>query len=140
LGIVSVLLAKTLQSSTFRRALIWIAIFGAIVVALFGYIYRSTSSYLFSRVDHAIAAEHAVLHKAYDTGGRDALIAAIDQGIADERFVGMIYLLTDLSLAPVAGTVKAWPAELAGENGWGNFSDRALKPDDPDRPLLRATF
>jgi signal transduction histidine kinase len=39
-----VLLAKTVRSSTFRRALIWIAVFGAIVVALFGYVYWSAAS------------------------------------------------------------------------------------------------
>ena len=44
-GIVSVLLAKTLRSSTFKLALICIGIFGATVVALFGYVYWSTASY-----------------------------------------------------------------------------------------------
>jgi signal transduction histidine kinase len=39
-----VLLAKTVRSSTFRRALLWIAVFGAIVVALFGYVYWSAAS------------------------------------------------------------------------------------------------
>ena len=38
------LLAKTVRSSTFRRALIWIAVFGAVVVALFGYVYWSAAS------------------------------------------------------------------------------------------------
>jgi signal transduction histidine kinase len=39
-----VLLVKTVRSSTFRRALIWIAVFGAVVVALFGYVYWSAAS------------------------------------------------------------------------------------------------
>ena len=38
------LLVKTVRSSTFRRALIWIAVFGAVVVALFGYVYWSAAS------------------------------------------------------------------------------------------------
>jgi hypothetical protein len=33
---------------------------------LFGYVYRSTTSYVLSRSDHAIAAEHAVLREAYE--------------------------------------------------------------------------
>jgi signal transduction histidine kinase len=38
------LLAKTFRSSTFRLALLWIAIFGAIVLVLFGYVYWSAAS------------------------------------------------------------------------------------------------
>jgi signal transduction histidine kinase len=135
-----VLLAKTLRSSTFRRALIWIGIFGAVVVALFGYVYWSTSSYVLSRSDHAIAAENAVLQKAYAVGGRSGLIAAIEQCIADDRFEGGIYLLADPSFTPVAGNLKAWPSALQGVHGWDNFSARAWKPDAADRPVLRARF
>jgi signal transduction histidine kinase len=61
-----VLLAKTVRSSTFRRALIWIAVFGAVVVALFGYVYWSAASLVHTRADQAIAAEPALL------GGADA--------------------------------------------------------------------
>jgi signal transduction histidine kinase len=136
-----VLLAKTLQSSTFKRALVWIAVFGAIVIALFGYVYWSTSTYVLSRADRMIAGEQAVLHKAYDSGGRSALIAAIEQGVADERLVGMLYLLTDSSFVPVAGNIKVWPSELKGAAaGWSNFGDRASNPDAPDRSSLRGTF
>ena len=134
------LLVKTLRSSTFRRALVWIAIFGAVVLALFGYVYRSTASYVLSRSDQAIAAEHAVLEKAYRVAGRSRLVAAIERSIADERFEGGIYLLADPSLTPVAGNLKAWPAALQGAQGWENFSARAWKPEAPDRPTLRARF
>jgi signal transduction histidine kinase len=137
---VSALLTKTLRSSTFRRALIWIAIFGAVVLALFGYVYWSTASYVLTRSDQAIAAEHAVLHKAYQIAGRSGLVATIEQCIADERFEGGIYLLADPSFTPVVGNLKAWPAALKGAQGWENFSARALKPDAADRPTLRATF
>ena len=82
----SVLLIKTLRSSTFKRALIWIGVFGTIVPVLFGYVYWSTSSYVLSRSDHAIAAEHAILRKTYEVAGRGGLIAAIEQHITDNRF------------------------------------------------------
>ena len=100
------LLAKTLRSSTFRLALIWIAVFGAVVVALFGYVYWSTASYVRSRSDRAIAAELALLRRAYDGAGRDGLIAAIEQRIADLRLDGGVYLLADASFAPLAGNLR----------------------------------
>jgi signal transduction histidine kinase len=140
LGIVSALLAKTLRSSTFKRALIWIGIFGAVVVALFGYVYWSTSSYVLSQSDRAIAAERAVLYKAYEAAGRSGLIATIERSIADGRFEGGLYLLADPSFTPVAGNLKVWPSELKGVEGRGNFSTRTWKPDAEDRLLLRAAF
>jgi signal transduction histidine kinase len=140
LGIVSELLRKTLRSWTFNLALIWIAIFGTVVIALFGYVYWSTSSYVLSRSDHTIAAEYAVIHKAYEIAGRSGLIAAITQNIADDRFDGGIYLLADASFTPVAGNLKVWPSELNGFEGWKNFSARAWKADATDRPVLRAKY
>lgn len=134
------LLAKTLRSSTFKRALIWIGIFGAVVVALFGYVYWSTSSYVLSRSDREIAADRAVLHKAYETAGRSGLVAAIERSVTDGGFESGLYLLADPSFTPVAGNLKVWPSELRGIEGWDNFSTRAWKPDAKDRPLLRAAF
>jgi len=83
-----VLLAKTLRSSTLRLALLAIAVFGAAVVALFGYVYWSTASFVRSRADRAIAAEQAVLLQAYERAGRSGLIAAIDEHIAQNRLAG----------------------------------------------------
>ena len=107
------LLAETLRSSTLKLALISIAIFGVAVLALFGYVYWSTSTYVLGRADGAIAAEQAALRKVYDSAGRGALVATIAQRVADKSRDGAIYLLTDPSFAPVAGNLEAWPAGLA---------------------------
>lgn len=140
LGIVSARLIKTLRSSTFKRALIWIGIFGTVVLVLFGYVYRSTSSYVLSRADRAIVAEHAMLCKAHEVAGRGGLVAAIEQHITDDRFEGGLYLLADPSFNPVAGNLKAWPPELTGIEGWGKFSARARNSDAADPRILRAKF
>jgi len=133
-----VLLAKTLRSSTLKLALISIGIFGAAVFALFSYVYWSTASYVRSRSDHAITAEHVVLQRAYDSGGRVGLTTAIEQRFADGRLEGGTYLLADPSFTPVVGNLTVWPSALKGSNGWGNFS--APEPDAAGRPLLRARF
>jgi hypothetical protein len=62
-GFVSVLLAKTLRSRTFKLALVYIGIFGAMVIALFNYVYWSTASFVRTRSDRAITAELAMLQK-----------------------------------------------------------------------------
>ena len=116
------LLAKTLRSSTLKVALIFIGIFGAAVVALFGYVYWSTSSYVLARADGMIAAEHARLRKVYDSGGQADLVAAIKRRMADADFDGGVYLLTDRSFAPLAGNLEAWPAARADAADWADFT------------------
>jgi signal transduction histidine kinase len=111
-----------------------------VVGALFVYVYWSTASYVHSRSDRAIAAEQAALRQAYHQAGRDGLIAAIGQRIANQHFEGGIYLLAGASLAPIAGNLKVWPAALAGPEGWGNFDAPEWKRDAADRPWLRAAF
>jgi signal transduction histidine kinase len=128
-----VLLGKTLRSSTLRLALICIGIFGAAVLGLIGYVYWSTSAYVLSRADGEIVAEYDALRGVYDTAGRGALAAAIEQRIADGQHANSIYLLADRSLAPIAGTFKSSayvPREAAG---WATFAT-------PVRPALRAKF
>jgi signal transduction histidine kinase len=135
-----VLLAKTLRSSTFKWALIWITIFGAVVIALFGYVYWSTATYVRGRSDHAIAAEEIILRKVYDSTGRGGLIAAIEDRIADGHFESGVYLLADPSFAPLAGNLKVWPSTLKGSKGWQDFTARDWKPDAANPAVLRATF
>src|SRR5262249_21301584 len=78
-GCAVVLLAKTFRSTTFKLALISIGVFGAVVIALFGYVYWSTTTFVLSRSDSVIEAEQATLRNMYDTSGRDGLVRAIDQ-------------------------------------------------------------
>ena len=83
-GFASVLPAKILRSSTFKLALIAIGIFGIVALALIGYVYWSTTSYVRHQTDHAIAAEQFLLKATYERGGRDGLVSAVTKGVADK--------------------------------------------------------
>jgi len=133
-----VLLTKTLRSSTFKLALICIGLFGAIVLALLGYVYWSTASYVLGRSDRAIEAEHAILREAYDGAGRDRLRALIEQRIARKAFGGGVYLLADSSFVPIAGNLEAWPAALRSIGGWNTFKSQSPTSHATGQPLLRA--
>jgi signal transduction histidine kinase len=133
-----VLLAKTLTSSTFKQALIAIGTFGVIAMAVFGYVYFSTSSYVRSRSDRAILAEYSTLQGAYQRSGRDGLIALIEQRIADTGFADSAYLLVDRSLTPVSGNLKAWPSTIAAASGWTEFRGSEPLPGASNPPLVRA--
>src|SRR5215831_14151484 len=127
-GFAFVLLAKTLRSTTFRLALISIGVFGAVVVALFGYVYWSTTTFVLSRSDGVIEAEQTMLRRTYDTSGRDGLIRAIDQRKAAAPLEGAVYLLASESFVPIAGNLKEWPSALDGASKWGEFKSTALTP------------
>ncbi len=134
------LLSKTLRSSTLKLALVCVALFSAAVFLLLGYVYWSTAGYLRSRSDHLISAERAMLVEAYDSAGRDGLVAAIEGRIAEQRLENGVYLLADASFAVIAGNLQSWPAALRGTAGSGNFRAPEWKPNAAERPLLRATY
>jgi signal transduction histidine kinase len=138
-GTVSVLLAKTLSSTTFKQALIAIGTFGVIASAIFSYVYLSTSSYVRGRTDRAVMAEHVSLHSTYERAGRDGLIAAIQQRMADNSFAGNLYLLTDSSLNVLAGNLGEWPQAAAPASGWVEFRVIDSSPEAATAPLVRAT-
>jgi signal transduction histidine kinase len=135
-----VLLAKTLRSSTFKQALLAIVVFGAFVITLFGYVYFSAASFIRSQSDRFIAAETAILQKAYESGQLDGLITLIKQRIADRPIEGGIYLLADPSFAPIVGNLSVWPSSLQGSEGWATFSAPMTQPDTTPRPLSRGVF
>ena len=123
------LLAKTFRSTTFKLALVWIGVFGAVVIALFAYVYWSTAQFVLDRVDRGLDAEWAILHDAYDHDGRDGLIWATEQRVAQAPLNGAVYLVTDGALSRLAGNLKEWPESLPGEQGRGEFRsafDRSL--------------
>lgn len=117
------LLAKTFLSSTFRLALIWIAIFGAVVVALLGYIYWSAAAlvgtdiedlHAFTRnIDTALAISIALIFA----------LAGVASVTVTRRTVGRIEAVNATSREimrsgpgrriPLRGTRDEWD-ELAG--------------------------
>ena len=134
------LIAETLRSSTFKVALIWIAGFGALVIALFAFVYSSTASYVLNRSDRAIDADRAALIAAYEHGGRNELITTIGSLAADRRLQDRVYLLAAPSFGTIAGNLKSWPAALSGGSGRGDFSATDANPEAADQSLLRAAY
>ena len=130
------LLARTLKSSTFKLALVCVALFSGAVFALLGYVYWATTDYVRSRCDRVISADRALLVQAYGKAGRDALVNLINQRIAERDFEAGIYLLADPSLTVLAGSLKSWPPALRGVQGWADFE----APEAAGHPPLRATY
>jgi signal transduction histidine kinase len=77
---------------------------------------------------------------AYDRGGRDALVAAINGRAADASPGEGVFLLADASFAVLAGNLARWPPALRGNAGRSDFRMQEWKPDAAEPPLLRAEF
>jgi signal transduction histidine kinase len=136
LDIASVLLAKTLTSSTFKLALIAIGTFGVIAAAIFAYVYLSTATYVRNRSDRAILTEIASLRESYERSGREGLIAQINARRADKSFADRVYILVDPSLRVLAGNVREWP-QAATTSGWVEFRGAKTASGGAGQPLLR---
>ena len=132
------LLTRTLTSSTFKLALMCIAVFSATVFALLGYVYRATTDYVHGRYDRAISVDRGLLVQAYEKGGRDSLVTLINQRIAGRGLDAGIYLFLDQSERVLAGNLKRWPLALPDVEirGWADFE----APNEAGRLLARATY
>ena len=129
------LLAKTLRSTTFRLALLSIAGFGAIVIALFSYVYWSTTRFVLGRSEVSIEEELRTLRNTYDADGQSALIAAIEQRMTHGR-PQMVYLLVDGSFKPIAGNLAQWPTALKGSQEWSEFRANPENSEENGAPKL----
>lgn len=132
----SVLLSKTLHSSTLKLALTYVALFCTAIFAVLGYVYWITTGHLAQKFEASLGAERSSLMETYNQAGRNGLAALIDERIKDRQFDDWVYLLVDASLAKVAGNLPAWPAELQGTDGRGDFT----LPVEPSKPGTRPRF
>lgn len=135
------LLAKTLRSTTFRLALLSIAVFGTVAIGLFSYVYRSTTSFVLNRSEIAVEDELRTLHGVYSAGGLTALTATIRQRMAEGRPAVMVYLLADGSFTPIVGNVDRWPSSLKSGQEWSKFRSNALNSErNAAQTLFRARW
>jgi signal transduction histidine kinase len=132
-----VLLAKTLTSSTFKLALIAIGTFGVIVSVIFTYVYLSTTSYVRSRSDRIIMAEHTHLRDAYQRAERQGVIDAIRRRMSYRGSANRIYVFVDPSMTVLAGNLTEWPQAATASSGWTEFRAPQSPSNASSAPLVR---
>ncbi len=134
------LLSKTLRSSTFRLAILYVCLFGASVAGLFGYVYWATTKYVKQRYDNMVVADRRELLDVFARKGRDGLVLELASRTATSNpaVEGDVYLLTDSDYVPVAGNLPEWPRAARAGDGWLEFSPPNWRPNAKHRPLLRA--
>jgi signal transduction histidine kinase len=127
-----------LHSSTFRLALIYMALFGASVLMLLGFIYWSTAAYLTQQTDETIEAEIADLAERYRTTGLAGLTTLISARLSRKPAGSAIYLLVDKDLDPLLGNLDRWPRGVQIQDGWMDFRLEGPGADNGDIHPARA--
>jgi signal transduction histidine kinase len=121
LGIAFVRLTNLLRSSTFRLAVVYMALFAVSVLILLSFIYWSTAGYMARQADATIEAEIAGLAERYRTDGLTGLTAQIAARVSRKPGGSSIYLLADQFRNPLVGNLNRWPKVATSEGGWLNF-------------------
>ena len=96
-------------TTTFRLALLYAGLFCTSVLALFAFLYWTTTVLVDRQREQAVVADMTSLTDAFAEQGLNGLSDAIDARTEPDRVGNNIYLLTDRAMAPVTGNVSAWP-------------------------------
>ena len=129
------MLPRFTRTTTFRIAALYVAVFGASVLLLLGYIHWATAGYMARQVDATIEAEVEGLAEQYRQRGLTGLARLIDERATRDRSGESLYLLADSDYRRVAGNLDGWP-RAAGETGWVEF-EVGGRPARAYRFLLR---
>ena len=116
------LLGKTVHSSTFRLALLCIAIFGLILFAFLIYILSTATKFGTEQADAVLSGNLQILRETYDELGQEGLSRKISRNANDPKTRQGLFLLADSKYSPVAGTLSEWPSSLPRDpEGTGEF-------------------
>lgn len=123
-------LKRLLETSTFRLALIYLALFGVSALALLGFLYVATAGVLERQTAETIQAELTGLTEQYRAQGLLRLRQVIAQRSAAHPQRASIYLLTDPLGRPIAGNLDRLPEDDPGTDGWVTFTVEVQREGD----------
>ncbi len=113
--------ANLLHTSTFRYAVIYMAVFALSVCGVLAFLYWNTVAVIDAQGDDTIEAEIIGLaeqYKARELAGLAEVIRTRSAGDSGRR---NLYLLTTPFYAPLVGNLTQWPVEAQGEPRWIDF-------------------
>ena len=132
-------LPKLLRTSVLQLTLVYMALFGVSVVALFGFIYWSTLGYLERQTNETIQVEIDGLFEQYERRNLQGLADIIAERVQRDDENRSVYLLADTFGRPLAGNVRSWPRELDNlTDQWIDFVLRRPTHGPPRRPAVKS--
>jgi signal transduction histidine kinase len=113
---------RLLETSTFRLALVYLALFGVSALALLGYLYWATAGVLERQITETIQAEIEGLVEQYRSEGLPRLHSVIERRSAAHPDRASVYLLTTPFGGAIAGNIDRWPRTAPDDQGWITFT------------------
>ncbi len=113
--------ASLLRTTTFRLALSYLGIFTVSAMALLMLVSWSTTMFIEWQVQETVEAEATGLAEVYQNRDLIGLGDVIGQRTRQDIEGRATYLLMGLDGAPLAGNLRAWPAEVGAQLGWVRF-------------------
>jgi hypothetical protein len=127
---------KLLQTSTFRLAALYLAVFAFSVIALLAYVYWNTAVLLARQTDDTIRAEVQGLADLYRLRSLPGILDTIQR--RSRQDTGSIYLLTGPGNKRVAGNLDLLPKQVNPNENWIEFSIVVRRGDTPAQHTARA--
>jgi signal transduction histidine kinase len=113
-------LPRIFRTSSFRLALIYLALFSLSAFGLLGFIYWNTASFIAKQTDQTIEAEITGLAEQYRLTGLAGLTSVVIERSRNQR--DSLYLLATSGRRPLAGNLDSWPDEPTDAGGWIDFA------------------
>jgi signal transduction histidine kinase len=114
-------LSNLVRSSSFRLALIYLALFASSVLILLAFIYWSTVTFTANQMDETIQSDVTGLSEQYRLRGVNGVIASIGDRLQRDPDSSSVYLLTTPDFIPMTGNLSSWPKVKTTTQGWLNF-------------------
>jgi signal transduction histidine kinase len=131
-------LKRLLETSTFRWALIYLALFGVSALALLGFLYVATAGVMERQTADTIQAEISGLADQYRSQGLAGLRQVIERRSAAQPHRASVYLLVDPLGQRIAGNLDRWPDVQPDADGWIDFSVQVPTGDTFERRRAHA--
>jgi signal transduction histidine kinase len=131
-------LKRLLETSTFRWALIYLALFGVSALALLGFLYVATAGVMERQTADTIQAEISGLAEQYRSQGLSGLKQVIERRSAAQPHRASVYLLTDPLGQRLAGNLDRWPDVQPDADGWIDFTVQVPTGDTFERRRAHA--
>ncbi len=131
-------IARFFRTTAFRLALLYAALFSTSVLALFVFIYGTTTVLLERQRQTAIFAEGAGLTDTYGQIGLSGLASEILARTQPDRVGDNIYLLAGPDLRRLAGNLSGWPATVQRDGAWLSFPIERRQSGEREQNRSRA--
>lgn len=125
-----------LRTTTFRIAILYLALFGLSALALLGFVYWTTAGFMARQTNETIRAEITGLAEQYRRDGLLRLTQIVLERSRNQR--QSLYLLVGPSGTPLAGNLESWPNAEPDASGSLSFYYERPMGDGSEFRVARA--